>query len=206
MTAKGTKALKRPVKKGGKFFPALCNIIGTLILIAVIVTSLPLALPRIFGYEVYHVETGSMEPALPAGSIIYVEKTEPDTVLAGDIIAYNAGDAVITHRVVENRFVEGEFITKGDANPQEDFTRVQYADLVGRVKYHFPLLGRFMLIYARGVSKLYVLCLAACGVMFNMLAGRIRRTRDEEYRRELRRWKRRMAELERMETETQRER
>ena len=37
---------KRSGKKGGKLFPALCNILGTLMLIAVIVTALPLALPR----------------------------------------------------------------------------------------------------------------------------------------------------------------
>ena len=201
MTNKGSKPARRPVKKGGKFFPALCNIIGTLILLAVIITSFPIALPRFFGYNIYNVETGSMEPALPVGSVIYVETVEPDLVQPGDIIAYNVDGTIVTHRVVENRFVKGEYVTKEDANAQEDFTNVQYSDLIGRVKYHIPMIGRFMMLYASTVGKIYLLGLAACGVMFNMLAGRIRSRQDEKFRMQLQRWEKQRAMREKAETE-----
>ena len=36
-----TSTSRRPIKKGGMFIPALCNIIGTLLLIAVIATTIP---------------------------------------------------------------------------------------------------------------------------------------------------------------------
>ena len=196
MAEKRTPSARRPVKKGGKFFPALCNIIGTLILIAVIATSLPLTVPRLLGFEIYSVVSGSMEPALPMGSIVYVEHVEPETVEPDDIIAYNVDGSIITHRVVENHFVEGEYVTKGDANEKEDFNNVHYRDLIGRVKYHFPVIGHYLMLYSQQVTKVYLLALAACGVMFNMLAGSIRKKNEEKFRRQLEKYdKRREVQL-----------
>lgn len=191
MAEKRTPSARRPVKKGGKFFPALCNIIGTLILLAVIATSIPLTVPRLLGFEIFSVVSGSMEPALPTGSIVYVEHVEPETVEPGDIIAYNVDGSVITHRVVENHFVEGEYVTKGDANEKEDFSNVSYRDLIGRVKYHFPVIGHYLMLYSRQVTKVYLLGLAACGVMFNMLAGSIRKKNEEKFRRQLEKYDKR---------------
>ena len=55
MASSRTSSTRRPIKKGGMFIPALCNVIGTLILIAVIATSIPLAVPALLGYETYNV-------------------------------------------------------------------------------------------------------------------------------------------------------
>ena len=56
--------------KGGMLIPALCNIVGTFILLSVIITCLPAAVPRLLGYEVYNVVSGSMQPEIPVGSLI----------------------------------------------------------------------------------------------------------------------------------------
>ena len=193
MAERRTSSVQRPIKKGGKFIPALCNIIGTLILAAVILTSVPLAVPRLLGYEIYNVTSGSMEPALPVGSVIYVQRVAPETVKEGEIIAYYVDGTVITHRVVENRFVEGEFVTKGDANDMEDFSNTHYSDLVGIVKYHIPMLGDYLMVYSNQLTKVYLLTLAFCGVLFNMLAGRMRRRQEERFQEELERWERYQA-------------
>ena len=183
----------RPIKKGGMFIPALCNVIGTLILIAVIATSIPLAIPALLGYEIYNVTSGSMEPTLPVGSVIYVKPVEPETVQSGYIIAYDVDGMVVTHRVVENRIVEGEFVTKGDANEMEDFSNTRYGDLIGVVKYHFPYLGNYLMIYSNQITKVYLMVLAFCGVMFNILAGQMRRRAEEKFREQVERWERRQA-------------
>ena len=193
MAERRTSSLQRPIKKGGKFIPALCNIIGTLILAAVILTSVPLAVPRLLGYEIYNVTSGSMEPALPVGSVIYVQRVAPEAVKEGEIIAYYVDGTVITHRVVENRFVEGEFVTKGDANDMEDISNTHYSDLVGVVKYHIPVLGDYLMVYSNQLTKVYLLTLAFCGVLFNMLAGRMRRRQEERFQEELERWERYQA-------------
>ena len=199
--ASRTSSSRRPIKKGGMLIPALCNVIGTLILIAVIATSIPLAIPALLGYDIYNVTSGSMVPTLPVGSVIYVKPVEPETVQAGDIIAYYVDTAVVTHRVVENRFVEGEFVTKGDANEMEDFSNTRYDDLIGIVKYHFPYLGSYLMIYSNPITKIYLLVLAFCGVMFNILAGQMRRRAEEKFREQVERWERRQAARSRAEME-----
>lgn len=164
-------------KKGRKLIPALCNIFGVLILISVIASCLPLTVPRLLGYEIYEVVSGSMEPEIPVGSVIYVVKAAPEEIAENEIIAFQSGNSVITHRVVENRLVEGEFITKGDANAKEDFKAASYQSLIGRVSLHIPVMGRLMTLYTSVIGKAYAVCFAACGAMLNMLAGRLRRNR-----------------------------
>ena len=193
MSNNRTSSSRRPIKKGGMLIPALCNVIGTLILIAVIATSVPLAVPTLLGYEIYNVTSGSMEPALPVGSVIYVEHVKPETIQSGDIIAYYVDAVVVTHRVVENRFVEGVFVTKGDANEMEDIGNTRYRDFIGVVKYHFPFLGNYLMIYSNPITKIYLMILAFCGVMFNILAGRMRRRAEEKFREQVERWERRQA-------------
>ncbi|MCI8391702.1 MAG: signal peptidase I [Roseburia sp.] len=161
--------------------PALCNLFGILILLAVIALCLPLTAPRLMGYEIYHVISGSMEPQIPVGSVIYVAAAAPEDVLENDVIAFWSNDSVVTHRVMSNRMVEGEFVTKGDANEAEDINTVPYENLIGQVKYHIPILGDLMVILTGTVGKIYLLGFAACGVMLNMLASRLRdRGGDED--------------------------
>ena len=183
MTDQGKAPVYSVHKKGGKLFPALCSICGTLILLGVIAAFVPLTVPRLLGYEVYEVISGSMEPEIPVGSILYVEQTEPETFEAGDVIAFIKDGSVIKHRVEENRYVEGTFITKGDANSKEDMAPVEYENLVGRAVWHFPMLGKMMSLMAGTAGKLYAALFAACGVMFLMLAG-ILSERRQRYQRE----------------------
>ena len=167
-------------KKGGGIIPALCNIAGTCMLLAVIAASLAVTVPRFLGYDIYEVVSGSMEPEIPVHSVIYVEEAAPEEIAAGDIIAFQSGDSIITHRVVENHVVEGTFTTKGDANAQKDMEDVPYGQLSGRVARHYPLIGGVMTLYTSKIGKAYVICFAACGAMFNILAGRIRARRKEK--------------------------
>ena len=166
--------------KGGNTLPALCGILGTLILLAVIAVSTSLTLPRILGYEMFEVISGSMEPEIPVGSIVYTKAVPPEEIQPGDVIAfYRSEQDVMTHRVVENYGFDGKFITKGDANEINDFDPVPYENLIGRVERHIPMVGRFMALLAGTVGKTYLLGLAACGVMFNILASRLRRRNHE---------------------------
>ncbi len=177
MTTRLESTVGNSENKGGKVFPALCSVLGTLILLGVIAAFLPLTVPRLMGYEIYEVVSGSMEPEIPVGSILYVEETPPEEIEAGDVIAFMRNDTVVSHRVEENRYVEGEFITKGDANSEEDTVPVPYDSLVGKSVYHLPVLGTLMTMLAGDVGKLYALAFAACGVMFHMLAAILRSRR-----------------------------
>lgn len=163
----------RPEKRGGKFFPALCSTLGTLMLTAVILSALPLALPRLLGYNAYSVVSGSMEPALPVGSVVYVESAGVSQIRAGDIIAFDDEGTVVTHRVIESRPQEGAFITKGDANQSLDIKPTPYWKLIGRVKLCIPLLGRVLSLYAVPEGKLALGTFALSGLLLRVLGSRL---------------------------------
>ena len=112
----------------------MCNTAGTAILILLILACLPLTLPRLAGYRLYTVVSGSMEPEIPVGSLVFVHDAAPEDMVEGDVIAfYGAVDssAVITHRVLSNSITMGQFITKGDANEEQDVNPVPYDNFIG---------------------------------------------------------------------------
>ena len=160
--------------KKGILPAAICRILGCSILILVIGVLLPLSVPRFMGYDIYNVVSGSMEPEIPVGSVVYVEEADPVSIEPGEVIAFLSGSSVVIHRVTENRQVEGYLLTKGDANAEADLGEVRYKDLIGRVVKNIPVLGQVMTICAGTVGKVLLLCFAACGVLLNVLAGRFR--------------------------------
>ena len=114
----------------------LCSALGTLLIIVLIAVCVPLTVPQFWGYHVYAVVTGSMEPEIPVGSLVYIQRSDAAQAQPGDVVAfYGARDsaAIITHRVVENHVVMGEIITKGDANQTNDMNPVAYENFIGTV-------------------------------------------------------------------------
>lgn len=158
-----------------KAVPVFCSLSGTLLLLLVIAFCIPLTLPRLMGYEAYEVVSGSMEPEISVGSVIYVKAAAPEEIEEEEVIAFRCGSSVVTHRVVQNRLSQREFVTKGDANAAEDLRAVPYAEFIGRVVWHFPKAGRLMALYTGSVGKACLILFAACGSMLNMLAGSLRR-------------------------------
>ena len=153
----------------------ICRLFGWVILLAVIAALVPVTVPRFFGYEIVNVISGSMEPEIPVGSIVYVKQTDPVGIEEGEVILYASEGSEILHRVVSNHQVEGYLVTKGDANEQEDIKEVQYASVRGRVEKHYPVIGQMMMILANTLGKVLLLCLALCGVLLNVIAGRMQR-------------------------------
>ena len=117
--------------------------------------------------------TGSMEPAMPAGSIAYVAVTDPTTLVEGDIAAFVSDGSVVLHRVVSNHMVERYLITKGDANEKEDLDEIPYSSVRGRVERHLPVLGGLLMILSTTLGKVLTLCLILCGILLHVLAGRL---------------------------------
>lgn len=138
--------------------------VGILLLLLLAAFCLPLTVPRFFGYHIYSVVSGSMEPTIPTGSLVYIREAEPEEIAAGDVIAfYGAADSasIITHRVVENRVVMGEFSTKGDANQAPDMNLVPYARLIGRVERSVPKAGAIAAVFTSAQGK----AMAGCAVL-----------------------------------------
>ena len=161
-----------------QFVSILCNVLGILLIAAVVLVCLPLTVPRLMGYDVYAIVSGSMEPEIPTGSLVYAKGTEPEAGEPGDVIVFYGGvdaDAVITHRVVENDGSGKRFITKGDANEGNDVTPIPYEQLLGRVAYTVPVLGLFLPAVSTLAGKVSLLALLAGAVVLRLAGDRLRR-------------------------------
>ncbi|SDZ53997.1 signal peptidase, endoplasmic reticulum-type [Evansella caseinilytica] len=84
-------------------------------------------------YQLFIVQSGSMEPAIKTGSIIAVKSKTNYQV--GDIITYRSSEqpnTLITHRIVEVVEEGGtHFITKGDKNENADSLPVSQDNIIG---------------------------------------------------------------------------
>ncbi|MEG1501093.1 MAG: signal peptidase I [Clostridiales bacterium] len=141
----------------------LINVLITGILLVVIVLAGSLLVPKVLGYQIYGVLSGSMEPNLQVGSVVYVKPMGAENIAPGDAITFRLpGDAktVVTHRVLEIDKQNSSFITKGDANDVEDLAPVAFDNLVGKVQYHLPYLG-YIAFYLQTKAGL----LAAVGIL-----------------------------------------
>ena len=160
---------------------AICSALGTLLLIIIVVACLPLKVPKVFGYEMYTVISGSMEPSIPTGSLVYIKDMEPQDVADGDVIAFYGGhdsNAIITHRVVKNRVVMGEFVTKGDANEKEDMNPIPYMNFLGRVELSIPVVGELAQMLTSMEGKIAAGTLIGVAVILQLLASLLDRRRD----------------------------
>ena len=154
----------------------ICSITGMILIVAVICLCSLLVLPGMIGFHMYHVLSGSMEPAIPVGSLLYVQGGAPEDVKEDDIIAFygaHEDSGIITHRVVKNNVVSGTFFTKGDANEKEDPKPVQYDDYIGRVELTVPYVGKVLTIMTSVTGKIAAARVVGIGVVLNLIGGRI---------------------------------
>ncbi len=120
-----------------------------------------LIIGRFFGLSSYVVMSGSMEPELPVGSLIFVAPEPSSDIRPGDVITFALTDRVVTHRVVEVR--QGTrgplLVTKGDANLDPDLEPVQVGSTVGTPRLIVPDLG-FAVVYVQSYWRLLTLVVA----------------------------------------------
>lgn len=158
----------------------VCSRLGTGLLALVILICIPMTVPKLFGYRPYTIISGSMEPAIAIGSLVYVRDVEPEAVVAKDVIAYYGGrdrDSVITHRVVENNVSDREFITKGDANSANDVTPVPYHNLLGRVELTIPSLGYAAQLLTIREGKFAMIGVIGVAMVLSLIAAKLNRRR-----------------------------
>ncbi|MBQ8784213.1 MAG: signal peptidase I [Clostridia bacterium] len=100
-------------------------------------------IPKLIGYETYYIQTGSMNPVISKGSLVFVKEIPFADVKFGDIMTFHNDDETefFTHRVIEIDQNNQMFTTKGDANREEDPSPTSYYFAKGRVDFSIPLVG-----------------------------------------------------------------
>lgn len=122
---------------------ALGWVVNIILIWLVIVVVTLFLLPRFGGWRFDAILSGSMEPALSVGGVVFIKPVEAAAIEVGDIIAYGSQEEIITHRVVDvlNESGELSFVTKGDANQTPDLWPVLATSVVGKVVFDVPYLG-----------------------------------------------------------------
>jgi signal peptidase len=111
------------------------------------VGALAIAVPAVTGSTALTVETSSMEPTLPPGTMIVIRPVKAEDIAPGDIITYQlrSGEpVVVTHRVAQQlTTTAGEllFVTRGDRNPAPDPDPVRPPQVRGELWYAIPIIG-----------------------------------------------------------------
>lgn len=90
----------------------------------------------LFGYSVFEVATGSMEPAISKNDIIITKKSNSYEI--NDVITFAKDKNYITHRILSKN--NDTYITKGDANNTAD-NPVTNEVIIGKVIKVYPNLG-----------------------------------------------------------------
>jgi len=115
------------------------------ILPLVVFTLITSKAPIIANIQSFVVQTGSMQPAIPVGSIIYVQKTNQYD--KGDIISFtNKANQTVTHRIVTVKKDKNiiSYVTRGDANNVADMDPVTKDKILGKMVFQVPVVGSFV--------------------------------------------------------------
>lgn len=146
---------KKTGNKTIKVVKTVWNSITWVIVALVVVFAILLVGVRLFGYQVFTVISGSMEPTYHVGSLVYVDVIEKEAdkklLKVGDPVTYVVDDngTVVTHRIIGIAEVPPEaqdktavrYITKGDANDSADLTTLHHKNVIGKPVFSIPYLG-----------------------------------------------------------------
>jgi signal peptidase I len=136
----------------------------------------------LLGWQLQGVQTGSMAPTYPPGSLLVIGQMDAADVEVGMALVFEdpgVPGRLVTHRVVAIAPSQGlAFITRGDANGADDPLPVPARLVRGRVLWQVTHLGTVMdwLQWPRSFIAL-VLVPAALLVLLEVRAWRSRRSR-----------------------------
>lgn len=173
-----------------KTFLNIVNVLSVLLILGAIMILLTVVMtksgeaPNIFGYSVFRVLSGSMEPAIRTDSLVVVQRTEAENIREGDVISFYSRDPslegfVNTHRVVDVENSNGEitFTTRGDANQIADRYPVTSKDLIGKVVFVSLFLGKFVRLLSNPLIFLPLIVIPLAVILLSNLIRTIKVTR-----------------------------
>lgn len=132
--------------------------------------------PALRGMQPMVVLSGSMEPSIQVGSLVFVKKVDPATIKQGDVITFlvppqsaSAESAITTHRVMEVSNTSGQtaFKTKGDANNAEDAWAIRQEDVIGAVTFSLPYAG-YLSAFSRSRPGFALLILLPAAILISI--------------------------------------
>ena len=173
-------------KKGNSILKLILNIISwtifaLLILIALFLLYYAIA-TQIYAkkgekykpaFSLYTIISGSMEPNINVYDVVVDTKVDnPEDIKVGDIITFTSSSSLtygvtITHRViaVDNSNGVYRYRTQGDNNLVPDDTYVEFGNVLGKVLFKVPQLGRVQFLLLKAGSWLFIILIPSLGIV-----------------------------------------
>ena len=173
-------------KKGNSILKLILNIISwtifaLLILIALFLLYYAIA-TQIYAkkgekykpaFSLYTIISGSMKPNINVYDVVVDTKVDnPEDIKVGDIITFTSSSSLtygvtITHRVIaiDNSNGVYRYRTQGDNNLVPDDTYVEFGNVLGKVLFKVPQLGRVQFILLKAGSWLFIILIPSLGIV-----------------------------------------
>lgn len=125
-------------------------------------------------FGLYTIISPSMEPAVKVYDVVVdMNVFKESDIKEGDVITFISNSNVskgltVTHRVIDvvkNQDGSLSYITKGDNNQKSDQAPVNYKDVIGKVLFKIPQLGRVQFLLADKFGWIMVILLPALGII-----------------------------------------
>lgn len=106
----------------------------------------PKGTPDFLGFKTYEIVSRSMEDTINKNDIIVVKKVDKNEINENDIISFDNGNEIITHRIVEIENINGQtlYTTKGDNNRFADDEKISFEQIEGKYVFKLSKLGYLM--------------------------------------------------------------
>ena len=168
-------------------FRMIIGIILYVILVPIIVINLTLAIksyinpnetPDFFGYKSFVIVSESMEPTIMTNDAIIVKEVKENELKEKDIISFQDGDIINTHRIIKISNENGitQYTTKGDNNLREDKQKITFSKIEG--KYILKIKG-FGTIVQIMKNKVTLACLLIILILLSIEQVRLSKRRLE---------------------------
>ena len=142
-------------------------------------------MPMPFGTGAAVVMSGSMEPTLSKGDLIFVRKAEE--LHTGDIVVYQSDNILVVHRIIT--LYGDTVVTQGDANNAAD-DPINVSQVKGVVRFHIPYVGTLLEAIKTPIGTLVTLLLAFALVELSFRRQKEQDDKDlEQVKAEIRRLK-----------------
>jgi signal peptidase I len=130
-----------------------------------------------FGFRIFVVQSGSMEPAIQTGSVVAILPQKEYQVK--DVITFlsapnaNLKDpkSTVTHRIVkiQKNKKDVSFVVKGDANNTEDREIIPLKSVLGKVFVNIPKIGYAIAFSKTQVGFILLIIIPATLIVFSEL-------------------------------------
>ena len=142
--------------------------------------------PNVFGYHIYYIASGSMEPKIKTGQVIVGKEIDSEDLKENMIITFygtkgSLSGKIITHRIIRIYEEDGQkyIVTKGDATNTED-DPILPSDVISVMKFKIPLAGLLIKLISSKLGFFFVILIPFGIILVRQTIDLVRAINDEE--------------------------